>query len=592
VKAARTKGKSSDGFLPKCPTGIRGFDEITGGGLPRGRPSLLAGHAGSGKTLLAMEFLVKGATAHNEPGVFVAFEERAEELTKNMASLGFNLKALEAKKKIALDHVRIERRDIEETGEYDLEALFIRLEHAIDSIGAKRIVLDTIESLFSGLKNEAILRAELRRLFQWLKDKGVTAVITAERGEDSLTRHGLEEYVADCVILLDHRVTEQVSTRRLRIVKYRGSRHGTNEYPFLIGDDGIFLVSLSAMGLEYAVSDERIPTGIGRLDAMFGGKGYYRGSSILVSGTPGTGKTTVAATFADAACRRGERCLYFAFEESKEQIFRNMGSIGMDLGRWEKKGLLHVHASRPTFLGIEEHLLSMNRLADDFKPSVVVIDPISNLTATGNFSDVTALLGRLIDYYKSRGITTLFTSLVARGEIEETSGMEISSLMDTWLLLQDIASGGERNRGLFILKSRGMAHSNQIREYRITDNGIALTDVSLSGGEVLMGSARSAQEAREKVEAERLRQEAERRKRLYEQKRHEREARMAALRAEDLAEKQDMEAFLAAERAREQESLEARGELARMRRADVIKKAGTRRTTGDGRGGSRSGGTR
>jgi circadian clock protein KaiC len=585
MKAARARGKSSDGFLPKCPTGIQGFDEITGGGLPRGRPSLLAGHAGSGKTLFSMEFLVRGATAHNEPGVFVAFEERAEELVKNMASLGFDLKALEAKKKVAIDHVRIERREIEETGEYDLEALLIRLGHAIDSIGAKRIVLDTIESLFSGLSNEAILRAELRRLFQWLKDKGVTAVITAERGEDSLTRHGLEEYVADCVILLDHRVTDQVSTRRLRVVKYRGSRHGTNEYPFLIGDDGFFLVPISAMGLEYSVSDERVSTGIGRLDAMFGGKGYFRGSSILISGTPGTGKSSLAATFADATCRRGERCLYFAFEESKDQIFRNMGSIGLELGRWEKRGLLKVHASRPTFRGIEEHLLTMNRLADTFKPSVVVIDPISNLTATGQLSEATALLGRLIDYYKSHGITTLFTSLVSKGEIEETSGMEISSLMDTWILLQDIESGGERNRGLFILKSRGMAHSNQIREHRITGRGVEIVDISLSGGEVLMGSARAFQEARERMESKRTRQEAEQRKRIYEQKRREREARIAALRAEDLAERQDMEAFLAAERAREQESLEARSELARMRRADI--KAGGRKATGDGRGGNR-----
>jgi circadian clock protein KaiC len=585
MKEAQTKAKSLDRFLPKTPTGIQGFDEVTGGGLPRGRPSLLVGYAGSGKTLFSMEFLVRGATGHGEPGLFVAFEERAEELKVNTASLGFNLRDLEAKKKIAIDHVLIERRHIEETGEYDLEALFIRLENAIDAIGARRVVLDTIESLFAGLENEAIVRAELRRLFQWLKAKGVTALITAERGDETLTRHGLEEYVADCVILLDHRVTEQISTRRLRIVKYRGSRHGTNEYPFLIGDDGIFLVPLSAMELDYSVSDERVSTGIGRLDAMFGGQGYFRGSSVLVSGTPGTGKTTVAATFADSACRRGERCLYFAFEESREQIFRNMASIGMELERWGKKGLLHVHASRPTFLGLEAHLLTMNRLADAFRPSIVVIDPISNLTAMGDVAEVTALLGRLIDYYKSRKITTLFTSLVSKGEVEETSGMGISSLMDTWILLQDVESGGERNRGLFILKSRGMAHSNQIREYRITGQGIAIVDVSLSGGEVLMGSARAAQEAREKVEAARLRQEAEQRKRLYAQKRREREARIAALKAEDLAEKHETEAFLAGERAREQESLETRGELARLRRADS--KAGTRRTTGDGRGGSR-----
>ena len=401
--------------LPKCPSGIRGLDDITGGGFPRGRPSLVAGAAGSGKTLLSMEFLVRGALEHGEPGVFMAFEENARELAQNVASLGFDLADLVARKKILVDYVSVERTEIEETGEYDLEGLFIRLGHAIDTIGAKRVVLDTIESLFGGLSNEAILRSELRRLFRWLKEKGVTAVITAERGEDTITRHGLEEYVADCVILLDHRVTDQISTRRLRVVKFRGSRHETNEFPFLIGDEGIFLVPVTSKSLDSDVSTARIPTGISRLDAMLGGKGYYRGSSVLVTGTPGTGKTSMATTFSDAACRRGERCLYFALEESREQIFRNMRSIGIDLKGWSAKGLLRVHAGRPTAAGLETHLLTIQRLCHEQNPEVVVIDPISNLIEVGNPADVKALLSRLIDYFKSQGITTLFTSLVTKG---------------------------------------------------------------------------------------------------------------------------------------------------------------------------------
>jgi circadian clock protein KaiC len=558
--------------LPKVPSGIQGLDDITEGGLPAGRPALLAGAAGSGKTLFALEFLVRGAAEYKEPGVFMAFEERTEELVRNVASLGFDLRDLMAKKKLVVDHVRIERSEIEETGEYDLEALFIRLSHAIDSIGAKRVVLDTIESLFSGLKNVSILRAELRRLFAWLKDKGVTAVITAERGESGLTRHGLEEYVADCVILLDHRVSEQISTRRLRVVKYRGSPHGSNEYPFLIGERGIFLAPITSMGLEYSVPAGRISSGIERLDAMLEGKGYFRGSSVLVSGTPGTGKSSMAASFADAACRRGEKVLYFAFEESREQIFRNMRSIGINLSPWEKKGLLKVRAARPSFLGLEAHLLAMSKLAEEFAPKVVVIDPVSNLTSIGDAVQITGMLSRLIDYYKSRRITTLFTSLVARNASHaEASGVGISSLMDTWILLQDVETGGERNRGMFILKSRGMAHSSQIREFRLTDRGIKILDVSLSGEGVLMGSARTVREAKEKAEAVLRVDEMSRRKRLLEQKRREMEARVAALHSEYAAQEEELNRFLSEEVSRNRALNATRAEMGRVRSADATK---------------------
>jgi circadian clock protein KaiC len=518
--------------LPKSPTGIPGLDEITGGGLPTGRPTLLCGSAGAGKTMLAIEFLVRGATEFDEPGVFMMFEENAAELTANVRSLGFDLEQLVAEKKIKLDHVHVERSEIEETGEYDLEGLFIRLGHAIDSIGAKRIVLDTVEALFAGLPNHAILRAELRRLFRWLKERGMTAVITGERGEQSLTRYGLEEYVADCVIVLDHRVTGQVSTRRLRVLKYRGSAHGTNEYPFLIGTTGISVLPITSLALEHTASSERVSTGIASLDEMFGGKGIYRGSSMLVTGTPGTGKTSTAAAFLAAACRRGERALWFAFEESDSQIVRNMRSIGIDLEPCLKRGLLEIHASRPTMQGIEQHLLAMHDAVLRMRPSVVVVDPVSNLTFEANQGDIKPVLMRLIDFLKVENVTGLFTSLTDGGEMPEDSGVGISSLMDTWILLRNVEYNGERNRTLYVLKSRGMSHSNQVREFVMRDDGIYLVDVYLGTDRVLTGTARLAQEARERAEADLRRDEHERRLRKLAARRKALESQIAALQLE------------------------------------------------------------
>ena len=468
-------------LLPKSPTGIPGMDEITGGGLPKGRPTLVAGGAGCGKTLFAMEFLVNGATQFNEPGVFVAFEENAEELAQNVASLGFDLKKLSKQKKLLVDHVRVERSEIEETGDYDLEGLFIRLGHAIDSIGARRVVLDTIEVLFSALPNQGILRAELHRLFRWLKDKGVSAVITAERGDGTMTRFGLEEYVADCVILLDHRVNEQVSTRRLRIVKYRGTLHGTNEYPFMIGRHGISVLPITSIGLEHQASTERVSTGIKELDEMLGGRGFYRGSSILLSGTAGTGKTTLASAFADEACQRGERCLYFAFEESTSQITRNMRSVGIDLAPHIKKGLLQFHVARPSQYGLEMHLVTMYDLIKEFKPSVVIMDPITDFAIVGNTAEIKSAVTRIIDFLKSNQITGLFVTVISGDEAANQSVVGISSLIDAWISLRNLENNGERHRGLFVLKSRGMSHSNQIRSFELTDDGIKIGEMDLAG---------------------------------------------------------------------------------------------------------------
>lgn len=479
--------------LSKTPSGINGLDEITLGGFPKGRPILICGGAGCGKTLFSLEFIVKGALYYNEPGVFVAFEEKADELTANVASLGFDLQQLQKDKKIRIDYIHVDKSEIEETGEYDLEGLFIRLGHAIDSIGAKRIVLDTIENLFMGLSNEGILRAELRRLFQWLKDNGVTAIITGEKGEKTLTRQGLEEYVSDCVIFLDHRVINQISTRRLRIIKYRGSLHGTNEYPFLIDDEGISVLPITSLRLDKPVTLETVPTGILSLDKMFQKGGFYKGSSVLISGTAGTGKTSIAAGFIDAACKRKEHCLYFAFEESPQQIVRNMTSIGMDLQKHVDKGLLQFFASKPTLYGLEMHLVAIHKAIVKFKPDVVVLDPITNLITVGSFSEVKSMLVRLIDFLQTHQITVMFTALTLNTVVSEQTDDSVSSLVDTWIYISDIEANGERNRGLNIMKSRGMRHSNQVREFVITDNGLTLCDVYVGPEGVLTGSAREAQ---------------------------------------------------------------------------------------------------
>ena len=528
----KTEHKFLNKTLPKSPTGIQGFDEITGGGLPKGRPTLVCGGAGCGKTLFGMEFLVRGTTQFNEPGVFMSFEETNEELIKNVASLGFDLDDLIKHKKIALDHVHIERSEIEETGEYDLEGLFIRLNYAIDSIGAKRVVLDTIESLFAGLPNQLILRAELRRLFRWLKDKGVTAIITGERGEETLTRHGLEEYISDCVIMLDHRVTEQTSTRRLRVVKYRGSMHGTNEYPFLIDENGFSILPITSLGLKHIISNERISSGITALDKMLEGKGYFCGSTVLVSGTAGVGKTSIASHFAEAACKRGERVLYFCFEESPSQLMRNMLSIGIKLETWVKKGLLQFQATRPTNYGLEMHLAATHKAVHSFKPHIVIMDPINTFVIGDQEIGIKTMLMRIVDYLKSNQITALFTSLTANEGTLEYTDVGISSLIDTWLLLRDIELSGERNRVMYVLKSRGMAHSNQIREFILTDHGVELREVYIGTSGVLTGSARIAQEANENAKLLTRKHDIERKKREIERKRRTLEVQIAALHAD------------------------------------------------------------
>ena len=562
--------------ISKCPTGITGLDEVTGGGLPTGRPTLVCGAAGSGKTLLGMEFLVRGAQQLDEPGVFMSFEEKSAELVQNVASLGFDLRGLCARKKLAMDYVRVERSEIEETGEYDLEGLFVRLGYAIDSVHAKRVVLDTIESLFAGLSNHAILRAELRRLFSWLKGKGVTAMITAERGEGQLTRHGLEEYVSDCVILLDHRIVEQISTRRLRVVKYRGSSHGTNEYPFLIDQKGITVLPITSVGLEHAVSNKRISSGIPRLDTMLGGKGYYRGSSVLFSGTAGTGKTSFAAHFVDAACRRGERCLYFAFEESPAQIMRNMRSIGIDLEQWAAAGLLRFKAARPTLQGLETHLAEMHKIVEEFKPVNVIMDPITNLITVGSDREVRSMLMRLIDYLKMRQITTLFTSLTTGSSAQEATDVGASSLMDTWLRLRDMEFSGERNRGMHILKSRGTAHSNQVREFLLTDHGVEVLDVYLGAGELLTGSARLTQEAEEKAAAMAREQEIGRKQRELARKRRALQAEIDLLQTRYEAEEEELKTVLGQDKIRERAFHEDRNRMAVSRMADSRPRASQR----------------
>lgn len=519
--------------LQKTLTGVSGFDDITFGGLPTGRPSLICGEAGSGKTLFAMEFLIHGATKFNEPGLFVAFEEKASELATNVASLGFDLNKLVAQNKLRIDYVHIDKSEIEETGEYDLEGLFIRLGHAIDSIGVKRVVLDTIENLFAGLDNTAILRAELRRLFQWLKDRNVTALITGEKGEGTLTRQGLEEYVSDCVIVVDHRVANQISTRRLRIVKYRGSVHGTNEYPFLIDSDGISVLPVTSIKLQGKVVNQRIGTGIPSLDLMFGGKGIFKGSSMLITGTAGTGKTSIAASFANASCIRKERCLYFAFEESADQIIRNMHSISIQLDGHVKKGFLRFHAAKPTMYGLEMHLVQITKLVREFNPQTVIIDPITNLVTVGSVTEVQSILNRLLDFLQGNGITAVFTGLTPSmiNSINQTDET-MTSMVDTWINVRDIEMNGERNRELYIMKSRGLKHSNQVREFLITDKGLVLQDVYLSAEGVLTGSAREVHKMQLEIEKQVSNLAAAKNEKELKLKQKELELKIEALKAE------------------------------------------------------------
>jgi len=555
--------------LGKSLTGIQGFDQITDGGLPQGRITLIVGGPGTGKTLFAMQFLVNGVRMYNEPGVFVAFEETKKKLAQNTASLGFKINELVQQKKLHVDYIYIERKEIEETGEYDLEGLFVRLGHAIDSIGAKRVVLDTLEAIFAGFSNEAILRAELRRLFRWLEEKGVTAIVTAERGPEMLTRYGLEEYVSDCVIVLDHRITEQVSTRRLRVVKYRGSTHGTNEYPYLIDENGMSILPITSIGLDYHSTTDRISSGIPRLDAMLGGKGFYRATSILVSGTAGTGKSSLALSFANETCKNGQKCLYMTFEESPDQVIRNMRSIGIDLLPWVDKGLLKMTAVRSTYYGLETHLVTIHKMVESLNPAVVIMDPITNLITVGAAADVKSMLTRLIDYLKGKSITAMFTNLTHIGSGLEATESEISSLMDTWVLLRDIEIGGERNRGLYILKSRGMSHSNQIREFLLSEKGINLLDIYVGPGGVLTGSARAAREAEDRANDVLRQDEIAALQRELERKRKVVQSQVESLQAGLEADEQEIKKKINESKLRQKVTTEESEQMAKLRKADA-----------------------
>lgn len=553
------------GALEKSPTGIKGLDEISGGGLPKGRTTILCGGPGCGKTMLGIEFLVRGAVEFGEPGVLVAFEETPQEMARNVASLGFDLKGLADRRKLFLEYVYVEPSEVEEAGEYDLEGLFVRLQNAVESVGAKRILLDTLEALFTGFKNMGILRAEIRRLFRWLKERGLTTVVTAERGEGTLTRHGLEEYVSDCVILLDHRISEQASTRRMRIVKYRGTSHGADEYPFLIDEHGMSVLPATSMELQHSVSAERVSSGVEDLDDMLEGGGYFRGTSVLVSGTAGSGKTTLATSFAHAACSRGEKCLYVAFEESLGQLARNMKSVGFDLQSWARKGLLIHQAWRPSQYGLEMHLLRIHKLVERLDPQVVVVDPITNLISSNSEKDVHAMLVRLLDFLKTRKITAFFTSLTAGGAALEQSEVGISSLIDTWILLRDVELNGERNRALYLVKSRGMAHSNQLREFLLGKDGIKLVSAYVGAGGVFTGSSRLAQEARERTEILLRDQEIENRRQDLDRQRQALQVQISVLQSEFAAKERETERLLEQAERRENVLLSDQQAMSRSR---------------------------
>lgn len=558
--------------LSKAPTGISGFDEITHGGLPRGRPSLVAGAAGSGKTLFGIEFLVRGATEHAEPGVLLSFEETAADLAANVASLGFDLPGLQDRGLLALDSFRLDPTDFVEAGQFDLEGLFVRLQLAVDSVGAKRVVLDTIEVLLGALPDPTVVRSELGRLFRWLKERDLTAVITGERDADlggtqgRLTRAGIEEFVSDCVVVLDHRVQDSVSTRHLRVAKYRGSLHGTSEYPFLITERGFVVVPLTSVGLEYDASEERVTSGIADLDEMLGG-GVFRGSSVLISGSAGTGKTSIGATMAAAACAAGERALLLSFEESPRQLVRNMRSIGIDLERWAETGLLRMHSVRATAHGLEEHLAELHRLVEEHQPGLVVLDAVVSLGARVSQVEVASVLSRDLDLLKSRGVTAVMTTLVS-SEVAATSEVEVSSLVDTWLLLRNHESNGERNRLMYVIKSRGTAHSNQVREFVLGPEGPQLVDVYVTDAGVLTGSARLEHQARERRLRSERDIELQRRRTALEQRSASIEAQVASLRAELRAEQEAYDRLATQEEATATAERDALRQLSARRGAD------------------------
>ena len=533
--------------LEKCPTGITGFDDISYGGLPRGRPTLLAGTAGSGKTLFALEFILHGIEQYNEPGVFVSFEETPEELTANVLSLGHDLEALQREQRLSLLYIALDPHELLESGEYDLDGIFLRLGAAIRTTGARRIVLDAVENLFSAFSDLRILRAEFRRLMAWLKDQGISAIVTTERGTETLTRHGLEEYIADCVVSLDNRVENQLATRRLRIVKYRGSTHDTDECPFVLNRYGFAVIPVTASALDYEASSERVSFGIANLDEMLGG-GIYRGSSALVSGSAGTGKSSMAIQLVDAACRRGERCLYVALEESPEQIQRNMASVGFDLAQWRRAGLLHFHATRPTSCGLEAHLATLVGLVREIQPKFVVIDPITAYSNGRQEERAKLMLIRAVDLFKSQGITSLFTALTPGGNAEESTSVSISSIIDVWMLVRNLELAGERTRGLYVCKARGGAHSNQIREFLLTDEGPKLIDVMLNDeGQIVTGSARKLHQSLRDDEANARRANEAQRRAIVENRRHVMEAKISAMQAEYAQELHLLEAALADE---------------------------------------------
>lgn len=554
--------------VKKTPTGIEGLDDITSGGLPCGRSTLLCGGTGTGKTLFALEFLIQGAVLYGEAGVFFSFEEDAIELCRNVDSFGFNVSTLIDENRIEIDHVQLERNQV--NGPYDLDGLFIRLDLALKKVNAKRVVLDSVDMLFMALPNPVLIREEIRRLLHWLKARGLTVIITAESGITNLTRDGMEEYVSDCVILLENRVTRHATTRLLRIVKYRGSAHGSNEYPFLITEKGISVLPITALSLDLPVSEERISTGVPRLDSMLGGKGYFRGSTILVSGPPGSGKSSLAAKFAQATCAKEERCLYFSLEEPRNQIIRNMRSVGIDLQPLLDDGLLQFVMTRPSLYGLEMHLAKFHQAINEFKPSTVIFDPISTLHSLEDPTALKSMLLRLVNFLKSQQITSNFVTLSGHAATPTTPDIGISSIIDTWLQLRDIETNGERNRLMLVLKSRGMSHSNQMREFTLSEHGIELSDVYTGSAGVLTGSARLGQEAQEKLIALTHKYDIEYRTLELDRKRKLKDAQIAAIEAEFNAHQAELARLTELDRQGAIQSSETNRKMSKLRQSDTF----------------------
>ena len=546
-----TKGKvkSSSDIVS---TGVKGLDDVLGGGIPQGHAMLLVGKPGTGKSILSMEYLLHGIELHKENGVYISFEESEKQIISNAASFGWKFEEMVKKNKLAISYIDMQPEQMRTVGDYDLSALILRVKGAIKKVNARRVVIDGINNLLSTFDDERIIRSDLLRLIREIKEVNATIFITGERGHDSWSKMGFEEYLADGLMHLDNRTDGNYQTREIQVVKCRGINHYTGKSPFIINSEGMSIRPLITADFDYKVLKSRVSTGIADIDNMLGGKGLYRGSTVYITGPSGAGKTSISSSFANGACSRGERALFLAFEESSDQIIRNMKSIGLSLDKWVNEKLLYFYTARATTNSLEGHLDNIMTMVREVEPTCVVLDPISAFRPIANENETKLMLIRLNDYLRARKITTVFTALSSDGEYSEHADVQLSSIADTWIVVRIMDYKGERNNVMQLMKSRGMSHSRQMKEMYFTGNGLKLQNVYQGPEGVLTGAARIGQEKYEKLKEARNVIEIDKNRKKIERKKSLLEASIEALKHEY---EEELEALHAAiEEAEEQNS--------------------------------------